>query len=75
MSTVTPAQPQVSPVETVIQMMSGFWISRGLWVAAKLGLADLLKDGDKSVEELAAATETHAGSLFRVLRNYRPSIY
>jgi ubiquinone/menaquinone biosynthesis C-methylase UbiE len=68
MSTATPAQPQLSPVETMLQMMSGFWISRGLWIAAKLGIADLLKDGDKSVEELAAATETHPGSLFRVLR-------
>lgn len=68
MSIATPSQPPPTPVEIMLQMMSGFWVSRGLWVAAKLGIADLLQDGEKSVEELAAATETHPNSLFRVLR-------
>ena len=33
-----------------------------------MGIADLLADGPKSVEELSIATETHAPSLYRVLR-------
>jgi hypothetical protein len=37
-------------------------------VAAKLGIADLLVDGPRSAEELAAATKTQAGALYRVLR-------
>jgi hypothetical protein len=37
-------------------------------VVAKLCIADLLADGPKSVEELSIATETHAPSLYRVLR-------
>jgi hypothetical protein len=36
--------------------------------AAKLGIADLLKDGAKSCDELAKATGTHSQSLYRLLR-------
>lgn len=57
-----------SPTDQMLQMMSGFWISRGIYIAAKLGLADHLRDGDKTAAELAAATDTHADSLFRVMR-------
>ena len=39
-----------------------------VYVAAKLGIADLLKDGRKSVEELADATGCHAPSLYRLMR-------
>ena len=52
----------------MLQLMSGFWISRCLYITAKLALADLVKDGSKTAAELAAATKTHAPSLFRVLR-------
>ncbi len=52
----------------MLQLMSGFWISRCIYVAAKLGIADLLKDGPKSSDEIASATRAHAPSLFRVLR-------
>ncbi len=37
-------------------------------LVADLGIADLLVDGPRTVEELAAATGTHAPSLYRVLR-------
>lgn len=39
-----------------------------IYVAAKLGIADLLRDGPRSSEELAQVTSTHAPSLYRVLR-------
>ena len=52
----------------MLQLISGFWISRVIYITAKLGLADLVKDGPKTAAELPAATETHAPSLFRVLR-------
>jgi hypothetical protein len=52
----------------MLQIISGFWISRGVYVIAKLGIPDLLKSGPKTAEELAAATEMHAPSLFRILR-------
>jgi ubiquinone/menaquinone biosynthesis C-methylase UbiE len=52
----------------MIQYITGFWMSRALWVAAKLGIADLLQSGPKTADELAQATDTHAPSLYRILR-------
>jgi len=56
------------PPVAMLQMIQGFWVSRAIYVAAKLGIPDLLKDGPKSPDELAHATGTHAPSLYRVLR-------
>jgi hypothetical protein len=52
----------------MIQFITGFWTSRALYVAAKLGIADLLQSGPKTAQELAEATGTHAPSLYRILR-------
>jgi hypothetical protein len=56
------------PQAALMQLMTGYWVSQGIYVAARLGLADLLADGPKTSRELAAATGTHAESLYRVLR-------
>lgn len=56
------------PSAVLFQIISGFWVSRAVYIIAKLGIPDLLRDGARTVEELASATETHAPSLFRVLR-------
>jgi hypothetical protein len=52
----------------MLQLIAGFWVSRALYIAAKLGIADLLKGGPKNSEELAQATGMHLPSLYRVLR-------
>jgi hypothetical protein len=52
----------------VLQVIAGYWTARCVYVAAKLGLADLVQDSPKSAAELAAVTGTHAPSLYRVLR-------
>jgi SAM-dependent methyltransferase len=44
------------------------WISRMIYVAAKLGIADLLHEGPRSSEDLAAAVGANADALHRVLR-------
>lgn len=67
-SKLVDASPDVPPQVTMLQMISGFWLSRAVYIAAKLGLADLVKEQPKSAEELAQATDTHAPSLYRVLR-------
>lgn len=59
---------ELPPPVAMLQMIQGFWISRALYAIAEIGVPDLLKDGPKSVEELAQATGTHAPSLYRVLR-------
>ena len=60
--------PPPPPAARMIQILGGFWVARALHAVAKLGIADLLADGPKSVEQLAAATGTHAPSLYRLLR-------
>jgi len=56
------------PHVQLIQTATAFWASRVVYVAAKLGLADLLVDGPKSAAELAPPTGTHAPSLHRLMR-------
>ena len=44
-------------------------LTQCVWVAAKLGVADLVVDGPKSCDDLATATDSDATSLCqRVLR-------
>ena len=50
------------------QMIIGYRVSQALYVAAKLGIADLLQEGPKSRGELATATGVHPDALYRVLR-------
>ena len=52
----------------MIQTIAGFWVSRTVYAAAILGLADLVKEGPKSADELASATDTDGRSMYRLLR-------
>jgi O-methyltransferase domain/Dimerisation domain len=53
---------------TLMHMLTGYWSTQVIYVAAKLGIADLLEHGPKTSEELAISTGTHAPSLYRLLR-------
>jgi len=64
----TAVAKEVPPPIQMLQIISGFWVARCVYVLAKLGIADLIKDEPKTAEELAAATGAHGPSLFRVLR-------
>ena len=55
--------------DTLMQMIMGKVKTQLIFVAAKLKIADLLRDGEKSVEELADATSTHSQTLYRILRS------
>ena len=68
MSAAPERDKQLPPQEAMFQIILNFWMSRAVYIIAKLGLPDLLKDGPKTTNELAAATNTHAPSLYRVLR-------
>jgi SAM-dependent methyltransferase len=65
---ISPDTQALPPEAVMIQMILGFMATQAVYVAAKLGLADLVKDGVKRSEELAQATDTDASSLYRVLR-------
>jgi O-methyltransferase domain len=60
--------PQASPQMTLVKMLTGTWVAQCIYVAATLGIADLLKEGSKSIDELAEVTESYAPNLYRILR-------
>lgn len=66
--TNTKTAPETDPTGQMLQLMSGLWVTRGIYVAAKLGISDRLIDGPKTAVELAEATDSHPDSLYRVLR-------
>lgn len=62
-------QPVAEPPGLALYRIGvGHYFSRAMALAAKLGIADFLKDGARHYEDLAKATETHGPSLNRVMR-------
>jgi SAM-dependent methyltransferase len=58
-----------NPLPPVLfQMATAYWVSQAIYVAAKLGIADLLADGPQSSVALAAATRSDPSSMFRLMR-------
>ena len=56
------------PRAQLMKFIVGRWISKPIYVAAELGIADMLADGPKSIEKLAQASQSHAPSLYRMMR-------
>ena len=52
----------------MMQMATGYWLSKALYCAARAGVADGLADGPKPVADLASQAGVHEESLFRILR-------
>jgi len=62
-------KPNALPLPAqLMKFIVGRWISKPIYVAAELGIADMLAEGPKSVEELAQASQSHAPSLYRMMR-------
>ena len=56
------------PATTLRRIVEGYQISQAIHAAATLGIADLLAGASRTSDELAAATDTHAPTLYRLLR-------
>ena len=52
----------------MLRLGSGHLSAQAIHVFAKLGIADLLREGDKTVDDLARSTATDGAALSRVLR-------
>lgn len=50
------------------QLIRGYWTTQAIFVAAELGVADLLANGPKHPDNLAESTGVRADMLYRVLR-------
>ena len=64
-----PTKPELPPQALMTQMIMGLVVSQALAVAARLKVADLLHEAPQTAAELAAKTNTHELSLFRMLRS------
>jgi SAM-dependent methyltransferase len=57
-----------SAEQVLNRMIVGAWPTQAIYVAAEIGIADLLAAGPVRVEELAGKLGVHARSLYRLLR-------
>jgi hypothetical protein len=62
-----PANVSIPP-PSVMPLIGAFMVSRLIYLAAELGIADLIAGGSDTTEALAQKTRTHAPSLFRMMR-------
>lgn len=62
------SEPKAADMQQLQFMLHGYRLTQALAVAARLGLADLLGDGPKTTDELAAATGANGDALYRMLR-------
>jgi methyltransferase family protein len=63
-----PLSEALSPSAALLKMITDYWASQAVSTAARLGIADVLRDGPKSSEELAPAVGADARALYRLLR-------
>jgi hypothetical protein len=56
------------PSAELFRLINGYQITQAIHVAATLGIADHLKDGARSSDELAALAKAHPATLYRLLR-------
>lgn len=52
----------------LFQLASAYWISQAIYVAAKLGIADVLKYGERSNSQIAVATGADETCISRLMR-------
>ena len=57
-----------SPAAQLDQMITGYWLSQAIYPAAHFGIADLVKDGPRPIDDLAQKTSTNPDALYRLLR-------
>jgi len=57
-----------SPAAALLHLVTGAWVSQALYVVAKSGIADILRDGPQGSAALALATGMDTQALSRVLR-------
>jgi hypothetical protein len=62
------SEQMLTPEDQMMQWITSKWITKPICVVVELGIADLLRDGPLGVDTLAEKTETHAPTLYRLLR-------
>ena len=63
-----PDAPAPAQLAELYRLMGGFRVSQAIYVVAELGVPDLLADGLRGSDALAASTGANEEALYRVLR-------
>jgi O-methyltransferase/methyltransferase family protein len=58
----------VAELDELRRLVNGYQVTQAIHVAVTVGIPDLLAHGARGSDELAAATESHAPTLYRLLR-------
>ena len=61
-----------NPSQQIMRLGLGFVVSQALRVIIELGIPDLLAGGERSVDDLAASTQSNSDALYRVMRVLAP---
>ena len=64
----TKQESNLPPAVQLFEIATGFMKSQAVYAAARLGIADYLRDGHKSIDDLAKVTDTNRDNLYRLLR-------
>ena len=67
-SNMSQASGSLEPAGRMVELLNAHFVAQALYVAAQLGLADLIAGGATSVKAVAEATGAHAPSVHRLLR-------
>jgi predicted transcriptional regulator len=62
------AEKKPTPRQQLVGMITSYWSSMAIHVAAKLKLADHVQNGPKTAQELAKLSKTQPAALYRLLR-------
>src|SRR5215212_8939422 len=62
------ARRRPKPQQAMLDLITGYWLSQMIFVAAKLGIADVLAKGPKTAAAVAQKVGAHAPFVYRVLR-------
>jgi O-methyltransferase domain/Dimerisation domain len=57
-----------SPAGHLLSLITGYWISQAIRVAAELGIADLLDKRGRPIDDLARTTNSNPDALYRLMR-------
>jgi SAM-dependent methyltransferase len=60
-------EPQPNPLFRLIQLASGLWVSRALWAAAQLRLADAVGEAPTPLSQIARSSGGHEANLRRLM--------
>ena len=63
----TSARDEAALVNELLHLVNGSWVAQACYVIARLGIPDLLAAGPRTADDLAAATNTNASALHRLL--------